>query len=744
MSRQSKRRGRNRRNARRRNVTISILVVALAVLVLLLFGGALTAYAVVSDWLEDLPDYESPDAFRVAQPTRIYSADGKLLARLYLEDRTMVSYSKIATDLINATVAVEDERFYQHKGVDWQGIARAVVTNIVTPSGRPEGASTITQQYIRNTILVSEKTSVTLERKVREAYLAMELEKRVSKQDILALYLNTVYFGEGAYGAEAASRAFFAKHTSQLTLAEAAMLAGLVQQPSRLDPYENPEGALLRRRQVLERMLINRYITREQYEAADAEPVELKRWAAPESGIFQAAYFVAHVKKELQQRYPKSVVFKGGLRVYTTIDTRLQKYAESAVKQNLGRPGDPDTALVAIDPRNGYIKAMYGGRDYNKNKFNLATQGRRQPGSSFKTFVLATAIQEGMPPSRYVDSSSPAYIPTKPEPWEVSNSEGRGRGLITLRQASTASVNTAFARLIWELGAAKVVKVAKKMGITSNLPAYPSIGLGSSNVTPLEMASAYGTLAKGGLHYKPIAITRVIDAEGKTILRAKPKATRALSPGVAGATTDVLRGVVTGGTGTRANIGRPQAGKTGTSQNYRDAWFVGFTPQLSTSVWVGFYKTERPMRSVNGRRGFGGTLAAPIWADFMRPALKGEPELNFQDYDEPEYTYKPKWTGARVPAIAGMGLEAAKDALGDKGLSYSIVYVHAGSPKGTVIGSSPAANTRIIPGGSVTIRVSKGPKATAPKPPPADEPPEEEPPPPEEPPTEEPSGTPTP
>ena len=721
---------------------MSIVAVLLAAVVFVLFGGALTASAVVSNWLEDLPDYQSPEAFRVAEPTRIYSADGKLLARLYLEDRSVVPYSKIATDLIDATVAVEDERYYKHKGVDWQGIVRAVVTNIMSPSGRPEGASTITQQYIRNTILLKEKTSVTLARKVREAYLALELEKRASKKDILALYLNTVYFGEGAYGVESASRAFFAKHADALTLPESALIAGLVQQPSRLDPYDNPEGALVRRHQVLERMLANGYITQEQFDEADSTALKLKRWAVPESGIFQAAYFVAHVKKELQRRYPTSVVFKGGLRVYTTIDTRLQKYAEDAVKQNLGGPGDPDTALVSVDPRNGYIRAMYGGKDYNKNKFNLATQGRRQPGSSFKTFVLATAIQEGMPPSRYVDSSSPAYIPTKPEPWVVSNSEGSGRGMISMRSATVASVNAVFARLIWEIGAAKVVRVAKKMGITSDLPAYPSIGLGSSNVTPLEMASAYGTLAKGGLHFKPISITRIVDANGKTIFRAKPKATRALSPGVAGATVDVLKGVVSGGTGTRADIGRPQAGKTGTSQDYRDAWFVGFTPQLSTSVWVGYYKTEKSMRSVNGRRGFGGTLAAPIWADFMRPALDGQPELGFQSYKEPEYTYKPKWTGTRVPSVAGMGLDGARQALSNKGLSYSIAYVWADAPKGTVVGSSPSSGSRVAPGGGVTIHVSQGPKSgRKPSKPTVSPPDNSQQPLPEPPPTEEPSGT---
>ncbi len=736
----SRRRGRLRKRSHsRRTIAVTIIALAVAVVLFVMFSGVLTASALVSSWLDDLPDYQSPTAFRVAEPTLIYSADGKLLARLYLEDRTVVPYSKIATELVDATVAVEDERFYLHKGVDWQGIGRAVITNVVAPSGRPEGASTITQQYVRNTILLREKTTLTLERKVREAYVAMELEKRLSKREILALYLNTVYFGEGAYGVESAARTFFAKHAADLTLPQAALLAGLVQQPSRLDPYDNPKGAVERRRQVLERMRANGYITPEQYEKADATPLKLKRAPKPESGIYRAPYFVAYVKKQLQQRYSQSVVFQGGLRVYTSLDTRLQRYAEAAVKASLGDRGDPDTALVSIDPRTGHIKAMYGGRDYSKNKFNLATQGRRQPGSSFKTFVLATALEEGIPPYRYIDSSSPAFIPTKPQPWEVSNSEGSGHGLVSLESATRASINTVFARLIWEIGAAKVVKVARKMGITSTLPAYPSIGLGASNVTPLEMASAYGTLATGGVHYKPVAITRVVNGDGKTILRVRPKGTKALTPEVAGTATDILRGVITGGTGTRASIGRPAAGKTGTSQNYRDAWFVGYTPQLVTSVWVGYYKTETSMRSVNGRRGFGGTLAAPIWAAYMEPALKGVSELDFQKHGKPEYTYKAEWkTGTRVPGLTNLRLGAARAELSKKGLAYSITYVYANAPKGVVVGQSPRANKRVTPASSVTLRVSKGPKKTV-APAPIEPPPVE--PPPVEPPPEEPTGT---
>jgi 1A family penicillin-binding protein len=726
----SRRRDRLRRRSRsHRNMALWTIALLVAVVLAVMLTGGVAVAGVVSGWLKDLPDYQSPEAFRVAEPTRIYSADGKLLARLYLEDRTVVPLSKIDTDLANAIVAVEDERFYLHNGVDWPGIARAAVTNVLAPSGRPEGASTITQQYIRNTILLDERTQITFARKVREAYLALEIEKRRSKQDILSVYLNTVYFGEGAYGAESAARTFLAKRASDLTVGEAALLAGLVQAPSRLSPYDNPEGARARRTQVLERMRANGYITQAEYEKADAEPIKPKRWAEPDSGIYSAPYFVAHVKKQLQQEYPQSVVFKGGLRVYTTLDTRLQRYAEKAVKDSLGSASDPDAAMVSIDPRNGYIKAMYGGRNYTKNKFNLATQGRRQPGSSFKTFVLVTALEQGMPPYRYVDSSSPAFIPTKPDPWVVSNSEGSGRGLVTMEAATRASINTVFARLIWELGAGKVAKVARKMGITSALPAYPSIALGSSNVTPLEMASAYGTLATGGVRHKPIAITKIVDVNGKTIFSAKRKGSRALEPEIAKAATDILKGVVSGGTGTRANIGRPQAGKTGTSQNYRDAWFVGYTPQLTTSVWVGYYKTEKSMRSVNGRRGFGGTLAAPIWAAYMEKALAGKPKLDFPDAKKPKYTWKSSWeTGTKIPAIAGMFLKQAEAELSKSGLAYSIAYTYSDIPKGYVIGSAPGSGKRVAPGASVTIRVSKGPKAVVVppvEPPPVEPPPEQ-------------------
>lgn len=640
---------RRRRIARRgRGTEIRVLsrvvVLILAVAAIVAMAGGAAAYGVVRTWLRDLPDYDSPNAFNVAQPTKIYSADGVLLARLYLENRRIVPFDSISQDLKDGIVAVEDERFYSHAGVDPAGIVRSAVANAIA-GGVAEGASTITQQYVRNTVLSYEQFDISYARKVREIFIALKLEEKRSKDEILNLYLNTVYFGEGAYGAESAANTYFAKSAGKLTLAEAALLAGLPQAPSRLEPYDNPEGALSRRREVLGAMLENGYITRDEYDEANAAPMELKRAKEPEGGIYRAHYFVAHVKKVLQKEFEQAVVFRGGLKVYTTLDTKRQKYAEDAVFGSLNRRGDPDCSLVSIDPRNGHIVAMVGGRDFSKNKFNLATQGKRQPGSAFKTFVLVTALEQGMPPRRYIDGSSPAYIQTGGRPWTVSGGSG---GYITMEAATKASVNTAFARLIKELGAEKVALTAKRMGITTKIPAYYSIALGSQNVSTLEMASAYGTLATNGVHYPPIAITRVLDADDQAVFEAKPKGRQALAPSIAYAATRILKGVITGGTGRAANIGRPAAGKTGTSQDHRDAWFAGYTPQLSTAVWVGYYKREIPMYTVHGIRGYGGKVAAPIWAKYMRAAMATEPRIDFKAVAAPKYRWKSSWAATRT------------------------------------------------------------------------------------------------
>ncbi len=630
-----RRRQQRRRRTQRKLIALEILAAMVVVVLVVALSGAAAGAATIQGWLKDLPDADAPGAFEVAQATEVYSADGKLLARLYLENRTVVPISQISTDLVNGIVATEDERFYQHNGIDIPGLARAVYVNLRDGFGQ-EGASTITQQYIRNTILLDEATDITLARKVREAYLAMELEKRYDKQEILEMFLNAIYFGEGAYGAEAAARTYFSKHANELTLAEAALLAGLPQQPSRMSPYEHPDRALARRNTVLSRMLRNGFITQEEYDTAVATPLELKRGSDPEGGIYRAHYFVAHVKKLLQSEFSQGVVFGGGLKVYTSLDTKMQGYAEAAVKNKL--PNGPEAALVSLDPTTGHVKALVGGRDYNQNKFNLATQGKRQAGSSFKTFALVAALEQGMPPSYKIDGSSPASIPTKPKPWKVSNSEGSGRGAMTLEAATRASVNTVFARLSYGIGPANIAKVAQRMGIKTELAAYPSIALGAQNVSPLEMASAYGTLATNGTHVEPVFITKIVDRFGQTIYQNEPKKTQALDPKIAYAATKVLKGVITGGTARRAAIGRPAAGKTGTSQNYRDVWFVGYTPQLVTAVWAG-HRTEKPI-VVNGARGFGGTVCAPIWAAYMKPAMAGMPVKDFPAQPAPRYTSK--------------------------------------------------------------------------------------------------------
>lgn len=712
----------------------AFLALSLIVTLLTTGVGSAAAVGVVSGWLADLPDVSDPAQFSVAQTTKVYSADGKLMANLYLENRQVVELDQISPYLLDAVVAVEDERFYQHNGVDFVGLARAVVTNLAT--GRREGASTLTQQFIRNTILSEERFDITIERKVREAYLALELERRYDKDEILSMYLNTVYYGEGAYGAESASLTYFNKHAAELTIAEAALLAGLPQAPSRLSPYDDPEAAVARRQWVLSKMHENGYITAEEYEAAKVEELALERSPAlDEQGIYSAPYFVAHVKKVLQDEYGTGLVFKGGLTVYTTLDTKMQNIAEEACRSILDRPEDPDYALVAVEPTTGFVKAMVGGRDWSTNKFNFATQARRQPGSSFKMFTLVTALRQGMPPRRMLDSSSPAVIPTGGRPWNVSNAGGGGKGYITLQAATVGSVNTAFARLIAEIGAEPVVETAHDMGITSDIQPYLSLTLGSQEVTPLEMASAYGTLAAEGRHYEPRVITKILDASGETIFEAEPEGTQAISPEVAYAAVSILKGVISGGTGRAAQIGRPAAGKTGTTQDYRDAWFCGITPQLACAVWMG-YTPERPMTNVHGRRVFGGTYAAPIWAKFMKAALADEPKLDFKRAASPKYTWKDEWDIPEVdmPRIVGMTEAAAVALIEELELVPAVSYRYDENvPKGKVAQQGPVVGTKLIKGDTVTIIVSKGPDPN--------KPPEPPPPPP---PTPEPTGTPTP
>ncbi len=616
-----------REKAKRRKIRILLLI--LLVIVLSVVALIASLGTVVASAFTDLPTVDNPRLTNQPQKTKIYDGWGREVAQFYAENRENVKFNDVSPWMIKAIVASEDRRFYQHPGVDVQGILRALAKDIA--SGRVvEGGSTITQQFVKITLGTSERT---LTRKLREAILAYRLEKkypgRKGKDTILTMYLNTIYFGTGAYGVETASNVYFRKHADKLTLSQAAFLAGMAPSPSSFSPYSDRDEAVKRRNDVLHKMLRAQFITQAQFdEAANAE----LRLAYPRKENYKMApYFIEYVKSLLIKKFGANLVFQGGLRVKTTIDPSMQAKAEQAVSSTLYERDDPAASLVSIDPKTGFIKAMVGGKNFERTKFNLATQGRRQAGSAFKTFVLVAALEKGISPYDTYNSSSPITIPLKGKDWRVSNAEPGTGGSMDLVSATAHSVNVVFAQLMMDVGPKKVVKVAHDMGIRSYIEPVPAIALGGlgQGVTSLEMASAYGTLATQGRYVAPIAISEVKTAQGKLLYKARAKGKQVVPRAVASEATAMLQGVIQGGTGRAANIGRPAAGKTGTSQTYRDAWFCGYTPDLSTAVWVGYPNRQIPMRSVHGRRVFGGTFPAEIWNKFMGAALANVPASSF-------------------------------------------------------------------------------------------------------------------
>jgi len=614
------------RRAPRRS-RLSPLVTALVALILAGFVAlGVSAGVVVAVTRRDLPDvtrvYNPP-----SRATRIYAANGELVASLFRENRATVPLQQIPLHVRQAVLAIEDARFYQHRGVDFIGIARAMWHNL--QSGElVEGGSTITQQLARLLFLSRERA---VSRKLTEIALALEIERRLTKDEILERYLNEYYFGQGAYGIEMAARVYFGKPAAELTLAEGAMLAGIIRAPSVYTPYRNMALAKARQRLVLERMVALGMITPAQAAAARSQTVMLKPPSAGLVGI-RAPYFVSFILPQLLERFGEDLVYRGGLEVYTTLDVRLQALAEKAVRRGieLGQERNlrlSQGALVAIDPRTGHIKAMIGGYDFAQSQFNRAWQARRQPGSAFKPFIYVTALANGFTADRVLEDTPVVFEIRGSKPWKPKNYDGKFRGPIRLRQAVEQSVNVPAAKTIAELGADRVVEYAKRMGITSPLQPHLSLALGTADVTPLEMASAYGVLANLGVRVRPVAIRKVVDADGRVLYESYPEREVALPPAVAYLMTDILKGVITRGTGRAAALGRPAAGKTGTTDDYRNAWFIGYTPHLVTAVWVG-NDDNTPMRRV-----VGGGLPAEIWASFMRPALQGVPP---DDWPRPE------------------------------------------------------------------------------------------------------------
>jgi penicillin-binding protein 1A len=700
------------------------------------------------------------------QTSRIYDSQGRYITDLHADqNRTIVPISDIPVPVRDAVVAVEDQRFYEHAGVDVKAIIRAAVQN--AKEGRiVQGGSTITEQLVKNTITGDERT---LSRKIKDAVLAFELEKRYTKDQILAMYLNTVYFGQGAYGIEAAADSYFSIPPNQLTLAEGALLAGLIASPSTYDPVFHPDQALRRRNLVLSKMLEQEWIDQPTYVAARAQDLGLNvRKPAP----YPAAFFVDYVKQwflanpafgaTYADRY--AMLFEGGLRITTTVDLRLQREAEQAVNGILTFKSDPWGAMTVLDPRTGAVLAMVGGRDYFGNskiaKLNLATGGAtgRQAGSSFKPFALVTALNEGISPEAIYAAPSHIDIPLprgySPPIWPVDNYDGEAGGMLTLEQATIHSVNTVYAQLIMQEGAANVVNTAHRMGITSPLHAFPSAVLGANEVNTLEMASAYGSLATLGNHAPPLAVWRITDAAGKPIYQADPQPEQAVNAGVAWTTTQILEKVVQQGTGVEAILPRPVAGKTGTAQNWTNAWFVGYIPQMVAAVWVGFPQGQISMTSPRVRlpHVLGGTWPAEIWHAFMVKATAGMPVMNWRKpdiqfvsvavdetrggclptrwtlptairrisfYDGTQPTHRCSQPSGpqliAVPSVIGWHQANAERVLGSYAYSVSVsTEESATAPAGTVISESPPAGSMAYQGTTVSIVV-----ATAPPPGPA-------------------------
>ncbi len=699
-------------------------------IVVIVIGSAAGGYLAIA---QGTPSIDELKKYRATNGTKVYADDDSLIGEFKVERGIFVPFEKIPDNVKNAVVAVEDSRFWRHKGIDYIGIARALVQDIIHASLK-EGGSTITQQLAKIMFLSPEKT---FKRKIREAQLAMRLEKELSKKEILEIYLNKVYFGHGAYGIEMASRVYFGKSVGQLSLPEAAMLAGLIKAPSTYSPYSDLVKAKERQETVLARMEDAGYITASQRTAAKAALLSL---SSLRSNTDTYNYFLEYVRQQLEQKYGVEMVYKGGMKVYTTLSKSDQMHAQRALQEGLrevdkrrgwrgpvghkdlikedtaehkvsftasagdistgvvmsvglkeavvkargltgklllsdslwavNSPGkavkstagsaktlrltdilhrgdiiwvkfrsiasknvtfsleqEPDIegAVVAVEPETGYVRAIVGGYSFTRSEFNRALNAQRQPGSAFKPIIYAAALENNFTPASVIDDTPVSYPGGPSGEWRPENYDRKFYGPTRLREALAYSRNVVTVKLVQAVGIDKVMAFARDIGIDTNMPRELTIALGSISVTPMELAFTYATFANGGVKMKPIAIKYVSDAQGNVLESNEPEGVESISPQTAFLITSMMEDVIRYGTGMRGNIGRTAAGKTGTSNDYKDAWFAGYTPQLVGCVWVGY----DDMRKSLGRGEVGGRAAAPIWANFMRNALAGEPVEEF-------------------------------------------------------------------------------------------------------------------
>ena len=591
-----------------------LIILCVVVIAGLTFGYIFAAY-------QSLPTVGNN--MRPAVSSQVFDIHGRLVTTLHSDqNRLPIDINKVPQHLQNAFIAAEDNRFYDHIGIDPIGIGRAIVTNI-TSGGIAQGGSTITQQLAKNAFLSQEQT---LKRKIQEAMLALEIERKYSKKEILEMYMNQIYFGQGAYGIQTAARTYFDKDVDQLNLKQCAMLAGLPKSPNYYSPFNNLEEAKKRTNTVLDQMVKYGYISQDECTEAKNADLELTQMKQTDDNAATAS-FVDYVSQLVASKYGDDALYKEGLKIYTTMDLEKQRAAAEALRQLPDNYKDengltqPQGALVSIDPRNGHILAMVGGR--GQDSFNRATMAVRQPGSAFKPFVYMTALQHDMSPYSTMEDKAISY-----GSWSPQNSDMTFRGKISLADALALSVNTVAVQLADEVGPSNIIANVKKMGITTMEKDDDNLAMAlgglTRGVTPLEMASAYGTFANRGVHVKPVAIVKILDRNGNVLenestLNQDKNKTQVMSEKEAYEMTYMLEGVIDHGTGTGAAIGRPAAGKTGTTDNNVDAWFVGYTPTIVTAVWIGDDSGSHSLGEV-----YGGTIPATIWRDYMTVATQDE------------------------------------------------------------------------------------------------------------------------